>query len=108
MKPLSNMNNIEKGKLLAALFPEQVAGILERLMAIYAFLTENEEILRNSWDNPLLPFDFWYRQAAEVAENAKRHGISSIFQLFPTTSFLFFICNAINGVNLYTQRWIVA
>lgn len=67
------MNNTEKGKLLAALFPEQIAGILERLIATYAFLTDNEETLRNSWDNTLLPFDFWYRQAAKVAEKAKRH-----------------------------------
>lgn len=74
MKPLKNMNNVEKGKLLATLFPEQVRDILDNLKATYVFLTENEETLRNSWDNALLPFDFWYRQAAEVAATVDKHG----------------------------------
>lgn len=67
------MNNREKGKLLAALFPEQVAGILESLTASYKFLTENEETLRSTWDNGMLSFDFWYRQAHEVADTVNRH-----------------------------------
>jgi len=73
MKPLTTMNNVDKGKLLATLFPEKVQGVLDSLTAAYALLTENEEAMRVDWDNPLLPFDFWYRQAAEVAGLAKRH-----------------------------------
>ena len=68
------MNNREKGKLLAALFPEQVQGILDSLATSYKFLTDNEDTLRSTWDNGMLPFDFWYRQAAEVAAVASRHG----------------------------------
>ncbi|MFP9097726.1 hypothetical protein ACLI09_01625 [Flavobacterium sp. RHBU_24] len=73
MKPLQNMNNVEKGKLLATLFPEQLKGILNSLTEAYNFLTENEEALRSTWGNDLLTFDFWYRQAAEVADIIKRH-----------------------------------
>lgn len=67
------MNNKEKGKLLTALFPEQVAGILDSLTASYKFLTDNEETLRATWDNGMLSFDFWYRQAHEVADTVGRH-----------------------------------
>lgn len=73
MKPLQSMNNVEKGKLLAALFPEQLKGILDSLTEGYDFLTQNEEALRSTWGNDLLNFDFWYRQAAEVANTVKRH-----------------------------------
>jgi hypothetical protein len=67
------MNNTDKGKLLAVLFPEQVAGILQSLTDTFAFLTDNEQSLRSSWDNGLLPFDFWLAQAAEVADTIGRH-----------------------------------
>lgn len=73
MKPLQSMNNKEKGRLLAALFPEQVAGILESLTASYAFLSDNEDALRATWDNGMLSFDFWQQQAAAVAAVAARH-----------------------------------
>ena len=92
------MNNKEKGKLVAALFPEQVAGILESLTAAYKFLTDNEDTLRTTWDNGMLPFDFWYRQAAEVAAVVQRHSkplakSSSLFseQLFSGYHALFTI-----------------
>lgn len=66
------MNNVEKGKLLAALFPEKVQGILESLTAAQAFLIENEETLRSTWENTLLPFDFWM-QLAEQAHSIICH-----------------------------------
>ena len=68
MKPLQNMNNVDKGKLLATLFPEQVQGTLDSLTEAHAFLNNNEETLRNSWENSLITFDFWM-QLAEQAHN---------------------------------------
>lgn len=62
------MNNVDKGKLLATLFPEQVQGILDSLTEAHAFLNNNEETLRNSWENSLITFDFWM-QLAEQAHN---------------------------------------
>ena len=92
------MNNVDKGKLLASLFPEQLNGILDSLTAGYAFLTANEEALRNTWDNELLTFDFWYVQAAEVANTVNRHSraltkSSSLFadQLFDGYNAIFTI-----------------
>jgi hypothetical protein len=70
------MNNTEKGKLLANLFPEQLQGIVDNLMATQRFLADNEDSLRSTWDNALLSFDFWYRQANEVTTKIERHSKS--------------------------------
>lgn len=74
MKPLQSMNNVDKGKLLATLFPEQVQGILESITAAHAFLNENEETLRSTWENTLLPFDFWLRLAEQAREIINNYG----------------------------------
>ena len=76
MKPLQNLNNVEKGKLLAALFPEQVQGILDSLQQACQFLTDNEDAIRSSWDNTFVPFEFWYRVAGNVADAIIRNGKS--------------------------------
>jgi hypothetical protein len=74
MKPLQNLNNVEKGKLLAALFPEQMQGILESLQQACQYLTDNEEEIRSTWDNGFIPFEFWYRVAGNVADAIVRNG----------------------------------
>ena len=68
------MNNVDKGKLLATLFPEQVQGILDSLTAAHAFLNENEETLRSTWENTLLPFDFWLQLAEQAREIINHYG----------------------------------
>lgn len=68
------MNNVDKGKLLAALFPEQVQGILGSLTAAHAFLNENEETLRSTWENTLLPFDFWMQLAEQAHSIIRNYG----------------------------------
>ena len=74
MKPLQSMNNVDKGKLLATLFPEQVQRILDSLTAAHAFLNENEETLRSTWENTLLPFDFWMQLAEQVQSIIRNYG----------------------------------
>lgn len=76
MKPLQNLNNVEKGKLLAALFPEQMQGILESLQQAWQYLTDNEDAIRSEWDNSFIPFEFWYRVAGNVADAIVRNGKS--------------------------------
>ena len=76
MKPLQNLNNVEKGKLLAALFPEQVQGILESVQQAWQYLTDNEDAIRSEWDNGFITFEFWYRVAGNVADAIVRNGKS--------------------------------
>jgi len=48
MKPLHNLNNVEKGKLLAGLFPQELQGILNSLTQACQFLSDNEEEIREA------------------------------------------------------------
>ena len=70
------MNNIEKGRLLAGLFPERLPEILRAVQDGYTNLTRNEQALRPLWDNSLLRFDLWYSLAAAAAETACSYGSS--------------------------------
>ena len=76
MKPLQYMNNIEKGRLLAGLFPERLPEILRAVQDGYTNLTLNEQALRPLWDNSLFRFDLWYRLATDAAETACSYGSS--------------------------------
>jgi len=89
MKALTSMDNVDKGKLLAALFPDKLGDILDSLTGTYNYLTENEDSLRATWSNGMFPFNFWYRVAGDVATTVDRYGArltksSSLFadQLF--------------------------
>lgn len=67
------MNNVDKGRLLAVLFPEKVQAILDHIAGAYQFLSEHDDTLRGFWNNETVAFDFWYRQAHEVADIIRRH-----------------------------------
>jgi hypothetical protein len=78
MKPLQNLNNVEKGKLLAGLFPNEMQGILDSLQQAHQYIADNEEAIRNGWDSTFFPFAFWYKVAGNVAEALRRNGKSLI------------------------------
>lgn len=67
------MDNVERGKLLAALFPDEVQGILYSLQQACQYMTENEEAIREGWDSGFFPFGFWQRIAANVAEALRKY-----------------------------------
>ncbi len=73
MKPLQNLNNVEKGKLLASLFPAELQGILDSLQQACQYLTDNEQAIHEVWDNGFFPFTFWQRIAANIAEALRKY-----------------------------------
>ncbi|RYJ44250.1 hypothetical protein NU09_0860 [Flavobacterium beibuense] len=68
------MNNVEKAKLFAVLFPEQLEEILERIAQAYQYLSLNEDNFRGSRVNGLFTFDFWYGNAEEVNDQIILYG----------------------------------
>ncbi|WP_298938735.1 hypothetical protein [uncultured Dysgonomonas sp.] len=87
MKALNKMNNLEKGKLLAALFPDEIKGISNTISAIYKMLTENREQVEKDWDNGFMTVGQWYRLAEQCNEalttnNGKPYSVSRFAQEF--------------------------
>ena len=66
MKTLQHRNNVEKARLLAGLFPEELPGILTDIRKRVGYLQEHREDLRKSWDNGMLTFAFWDDLAQRV------------------------------------------
>ncbi len=87
MKPLKKMNNLEKGKLLATLFPDEIKGILNAIRGSYTMLNENKEQVEKDWDNGFITVGLWYR-LAEMSNEAlktnkdKPYSISRFAQEF--------------------------
>jgi hypothetical protein len=74
MKPLKQLYNVEKGKLVADLFPEQIPNItLFMEQEIQRFL-KNEEVIKSQWGGTLLTSDFWYKLVPNAERTIKKYG----------------------------------
>ena len=74
MKAITQMNNVEKGKLLADLFPEEMEGMVDAIKGAFDYLMDNEAEVRREWDTNLLPTDFWFRTAKQVGNAIELQG----------------------------------
>lgn len=74
MKTRHNLNNVERGKLLADLFPDELQGILDAIPLIYETLSRNKADIAGQWNNPLITFDSWFRLATGVNTVITEHG----------------------------------
>ncbi len=72
MKALKDMNNVERGYLLANLFPDELTGIMDAIEGIHYNLVENKDTITKEWDNGTITVDFWYSLAHEVYSNVTR------------------------------------
>ncbi|WP_162903245.1 hypothetical protein [Taibaiella koreensis] len=71
MKSLKEMNNTEKAKLLASLFPEHIQPMSEAISDGCHYLLNNTDIVKEEWDNPILTANFWLQVATDVAGTLK-------------------------------------
>lgn len=63
---MHQLNNMEKGKLLADLFPEELPGILDAIPLIHGVLSQNKADIASKWNNPFMTCDSWCRLADGV------------------------------------------
>jgi len=92
------MDNTEKGKLLGGLFPDALNGAVGYIAAQYRYLSDNQDSIRQNWEQGSVAFAYWYRIAANIASTFEKHGdalckSSSLFaeQLFDGYNALFTI-----------------
>ncbi|WPV02166.1 hypothetical protein SNE26_10300 [Mucilaginibacter sp. cycad4] len=68
MKPLNNLNNIEKAKLLHELFPDEIPQLLAEILAVCEDFRANKTAYSEQWQSGrLMTFDNWL-QLGEQAE----------------------------------------
>jgi hypothetical protein len=85
MKTLTDLSNTEKGKLLADLFPEQIAPILDAIIVSCQYLKDNETAIRKGLDeSSLVSTAFWFRLAAEAERviGKYRHSLERSSKVF--------------------------
>lgn len=74
MKAVHEMNNVERGKLLADLFPNELRGILDAIPLINKMLSDNKDEIASSWNNGMITFDFWLSLANRIDGIIKKEG----------------------------------
>lgn len=75
MKALMQMDNVEKGKLLADLFPDKLPEITAYITEQIGLFENNEVRLRGLWaETGFATVDFWYGNMREVQEAIGRYG----------------------------------
>lgn len=89
MQPLKLLNNVQKARLLHALFIQEIPAFLDFLEAQCLVIDENREEIKREWKQKLLTADMWFELSEETARALKKFGkglrdSSSVFsdQLF--------------------------
>ncbi|MBT2621946.1 hypothetical protein [Chryseobacterium sp. ISL-6] len=74
MKSLEKMNNVEKGKFLADLLPEELPNItLFMELEIQHFLKDEQKI-RYNWKATLVTHNFWFQLVTNIDQFLKKYG----------------------------------
>jgi hypothetical protein len=74
MKPLDNLNNVERAKLLHELFPDEISAVLKYVKSLSITIEEEKEMLMSKWDNQLFSFAFWLSLAKDAEKKIDQYG----------------------------------
>lgn len=76
MKALNDMNNVERGYLLAKLFPENLKDLTLFVQQETERFKAQEEYIRSIWaDRTLVTADFWYALVSNTEQVLKRYNV---------------------------------
>ena len=74
MKPLENLINVEKARLLHELFPQEIPALLEYVNSMCLTIQEDEQLIRSQWENGLLTVEAWLSFVEEVRNKINKYG----------------------------------
>jgi len=74
MKPLAQLLNAEKGRLLFELFPQEMPAALQYIQNLSLTIQEEQETIRPTWQDGLLSFDLWLSLAAVTERLIRKYG----------------------------------
>ncbi|MCQ6958402.1 hypothetical protein [Mucilaginibacter aquariorum] len=73
MQPLRALNNVQKARLLHALFLSEIPAFLTYTQQLCTCMRENPEEVRKVWVNQLFGVDFWFSLAEEANRKIKQY-----------------------------------
>jgi len=73
MKPIDQLMNIDKAKIIFDLFKNEIPAFLEYTQAIAGKVARDKEELLANWTNPFLSFHQWLSLSEQVSGIIKRH-----------------------------------
>lgn len=85
MKPLDEMNNIERAYVLARLFPENLKDLISFVQKEISHFREKQEDIKQAWQpHSLITANYWYSLIAEIEKviesfNVQLHRNPKIF-----------------------------
>lgn len=74
MKPLEDLTNVEKARLLHELFPGEIPALLSYTNSLCITIREEEQLLRSQWDNGLFTVDAWLSFIKDVGSRIDWYG----------------------------------
>jgi len=74
MKTLHRFNNVDKAKLLHALFINEIPAFLAYTQELSLYIKENPEEVHKVWKNQLFGIDFWFQLSGEADRKIKQYG----------------------------------
>mgnify|MGYP003575016516 CR=1 FL=1 len=79
MKPLSQFDNVAKGRLLYDLFPEAIPEAVSFIKTIADIICNDPDEFKRNWKDNFFTIDFWTGLAKEIKETIEDNG-STIHQ----------------------------
>ena len=74
MKPLEQLINVEKARLLHELFPQEIPALLEYTYNMCLSIQEDEQLLHTQWNSGLFTIETWLSLVEEVRSKIDRYG----------------------------------
>ncbi|MGN8035619.1 hypothetical protein ACTJJ0_11080 [Chitinophaga sp. 22321] len=74
MKPIDQMTNGEKARIIHALVPGDISGYLDSMQQIYSRLLNEKEQLSKDWDNDFISLDAWLEMAKTINTSIEKNG----------------------------------
>ena len=74
MKALQNFNNVEKAKLIHALFIHEIPNFLTYTHELATYMKAHPDEVRKVWKNQLFGVDFWLQLSEDADGKIIRYG----------------------------------
>ena len=74
MQPLHQLNNVQKARLLHALFFNEIPEFLQFINTQCEFIRDNADEIRSEWQDGMLSVDMWFSLSEETYRAVNKYG----------------------------------